>query len=105
MSEGPKCVPKVVVSAPGVEALAEPKVILHIDGVYYVTLACWGYDPHALGLTGEQREAVKIVEEMFKDSKEVEARILSGENLTVFCSAHSVQSGAGLPPTSPPDAL
>ncbi|GAO37851.1 hypothetical protein SCH01S_01_00140 [Sphingomonas changbaiensis NBRC 104936] len=62
----------VTVSADSGEALSEPVFIIEKNGVFYVTLALWAYDPNQAN-TPEQQQGIAGIAQLFQQNPKLEA--------------------------------
>ncbi|MHB8529335.1 MAG: hypothetical protein ACYC8V_07480 [Caulobacteraceae bacterium] len=56
-------------------AISEPKFIVQVDGIYYVTLALWKYH-ESEAKTEQQRKDCAEIASLFRSSKKIEAVLL-----------------------------
>ena len=47
-------------------ALSRPEFIVQSEGVYYLTLAVWAFDPRATGLTETQKASTQEVQALYE---------------------------------------
>lgn len=62
------------------DALSEPVFIIEKNGVYYLTLALWGYDP-SQATTPEQQQGVGGIAQLFQQNPKLQAAEVTSRGL------------------------
>ncbi len=92
-------------------ALSWPRLLIKVGDAYVMTLAVWAYDPHAEGLTDQQRRGVSRIARIFEAAglqDHVEARVIpDNEFFELVQAGHTgpprhIEVPAPAPPGPPP---